>query len=57
MREGHFIGLNDRTTCGSKVLDGDTRIMMYGIAHPAMVIESPVEKTGRPIGSSVASRT
>jgi uncharacterized Zn-binding protein involved in type VI secretion len=33
MREGHFIGLNDRTTCGGKVLDGDTRIMMYGIAH------------------------
>ncbi len=33
MREGHFIGLNDRTTCGGKVLDGDTRIMMFGIAH------------------------
>ncbi|WP_447802272.1 polymorphic toxin type 44 domain-containing protein [Pseudomonas serbica] len=33
MKEGHFIGLNDRTTCGGKVLDGDTRIMMYGIAH------------------------
>ncbi|MDD0994391.1 polymorphic toxin type 44 domain-containing protein [Pseudomonas sp. TNT2022 ID1044] len=33
MKEGHFIGLNDRTTCGGKVLDGDTRIMMYGVAH------------------------
>ncbi|QJC82584.1 PAAR domain-containing protein [Pseudomonas umsongensis] len=33
MREGHFIGLNDRTTCGGTVLDGDTRIMMYGVAH------------------------
>ena len=33
MREGHFIGLNDRTTCGGTVLDGDTRIMMFGIAH------------------------
>ena len=33
MREGHFIGLNDKTSCGGKVLDGDTRIMMYGIAH------------------------
>ncbi|CAI8735807.1 PAAR domain-containing protein [Pseudomonas sp. IT-196MI5] len=33
MNEGHFIGLHDKTTCGGKVLDGDTRIMMYGIAH------------------------
>lgn len=33
MREGHFIGLDDRTTCDGKVLDGDTRLMMYGIAH------------------------
>lgn len=33
MREGYFIGLNDRTTCGGTVLDGDTRIMMYGVAH------------------------
>jgi uncharacterized Zn-binding protein involved in type VI secretion len=33
MREGHFIGLNDRTTCGGKVLDGDTRMMMYGVAQ------------------------
>ncbi|CAI8824305.1 PAAR domain-containing protein [Pseudomonas sp. IT-196MI5] len=33
MNDGHFIGLHDKTTCGGKVLDGDTRIMMYGIAH------------------------
>ncbi|WP_457266077.1 PAAR domain-containing protein [Pseudomonas sp. P5_C3] len=33
MNEGHFIGLHDKTTCGGKVLNGDTRILMYGIAH------------------------
>jgi uncharacterized Zn-binding protein involved in type VI secretion len=33
MNEGHFIGLNDKTTCGGKVLDGHTGVMMYGIAH------------------------
>ncbi|PMZ70584.1 PAAR domain-containing protein [Pseudomonas sp. FW305-70] len=33
MNEGHFIGLHDKTTCGGKVLDGHTGIMMYGIAH------------------------
>ena len=33
MSKGYFIGLDDKTTCGGKVLDGDTRIMMYGIAH------------------------
>jgi uncharacterized Zn-binding protein involved in type VI secretion len=33
MNEGYFIGLNDRTTCGGKVLDGDTRWMLYGLAH------------------------
>lgn len=33
MEKGYFIGLHDKTTCGGKVLDGDTRIMMYGIAH------------------------
>jgi uncharacterized Zn-binding protein involved in type VI secretion len=33
MKEGHFIGLNDRTSCGGKVLDGDTRVMMFGVAH------------------------
>ena len=33
MNEGYFIGLNDKTTCGGKVLDGDTRVMMYGVAH------------------------
>jgi uncharacterized Zn-binding protein involved in type VI secretion len=31
--KGYYIGLDDKTTCGGKVLDGDTRIMMYGIAH------------------------
>lgn len=33
MNEGYFIGLDDKTTCGGKVLDGDTRVMLYGIAH------------------------
>ena len=33
MSKGYFIGLNDKTTCGGTVLDGDTRIMLYGIAH------------------------
>ena len=33
MNEGYFIGLHDKTTCGGKVLDGDTGVMMYGIAH------------------------
>ena len=33
MNEGHFIGLNDETDCGGKVLDGDTRVMLYGLAH------------------------
>ena len=33
MSKGYYIGLNDKTTCGGTVLDGDTRIMMYGIAH------------------------
>lgn len=33
MNEGYFIGLDDKTTCGGKVLDGDTRVMMYGLAH------------------------
>jgi uncharacterized Zn-binding protein involved in type VI secretion len=31
--KGYYIGLDDKTTCGGKVLNGDTRIMMYGIAH------------------------
>jgi uncharacterized Zn-binding protein involved in type VI secretion len=33
MNEGYFIGLNDKTTCGGKVLDGDTSFMLYGLAH------------------------
>ncbi|CAI8951737.1 MULTISPECIES: PAAR domain-containing protein [Pseudomonas] len=33
MNEGHFIGLDDKTTCGGKVLDGHTGVMMFGIAH------------------------
>jgi uncharacterized Zn-binding protein involved in type VI secretion len=33
MSKGYYIGLNDKTTCGGTVLDGDTRIMMYGVAH------------------------
>jgi uncharacterized Zn-binding protein involved in type VI secretion len=33
MAKGHFIRLGDETTCGGKVLDADTRVMMFGIAH------------------------
>jgi uncharacterized Zn-binding protein involved in type VI secretion len=33
MKEGYFIGLDDKTTCRGKVLDGDTRVMMFGLAH------------------------
>ncbi len=33
MAEGHFIREGDKTTCGGEVLEADTRIMMFGIAH------------------------
>ena len=33
MAMGHFIRLGDKTTCGGKVLEADTRIMMFGFAH------------------------
>jgi len=33
MTKGYFIGLHDKTSCGGTVLDGDTRIMLYGLAH------------------------
>lgn len=33
MAEGYFIRKDDKTTCGGKVLDADTGIMMFGIAH------------------------
>ena len=33
MREGYFIGLGDKTTCGGKVLEGDSRGNMFGILH------------------------
>ncbi|AOE87634.1 PAAR domain-containing protein [Pseudomonas sp. TCU-HL1] len=33
MAIGHFIRLNDKTTCGGTVLEADTRVMMFGIAH------------------------
>lgn len=33
MAKGHFIRLGDETTCGGKVLEADTRVMMFGIAH------------------------
>jgi uncharacterized Zn-binding protein involved in type VI secretion len=33
MATGHFIRLGDKTTCGGKVLEADTRIMMFGFAH------------------------
>jgi uncharacterized Zn-binding protein involved in type VI secretion len=33
MGQGHFIRLGDKTTCGGQVLEADTRVMMFGIAH------------------------
>ncbi len=33
MSVGYFIGLGDKTTCGGKVLDGDSRINLYGLLH------------------------
>ncbi|WP_256831931.1 PAAR domain-containing protein [Pseudomonas sp. Pse1] len=33
MSAGYFIGLNDETKCGGKVLDGDPRINLYGDLH------------------------
>ncbi|WCM52347.1 PAAR domain-containing protein [Pseudomonas sp. WJP1] len=33
MAQGHFIRLGDKTTCGGQVLEADTRVMMFGIAH------------------------
>ena len=33
MADGHFIREGDKTTCGGKVLEADTRVMMFGIAH------------------------
>ncbi len=33
MSVGYFIGLNDETKCGGKVLDGDPRINLYGVLH------------------------
>ncbi|WP_433737273.1 hypothetical protein [Pseudomonas putida] len=33
MSKGYFIGLYDKNTCGGKVLDGDTRLIMHGLAH------------------------
>ena len=33
MAKGYFIRKGDKTSCGGKVLDTDTRIMMFGFAH------------------------
>lgn len=33
MSDVYFIGLDDETTCGGKVLDGDPRINLYGVLH------------------------
>jgi uncharacterized Zn-binding protein involved in type VI secretion len=33
MAKGYFIRKDDKTTCGGKVLEGDTHIMMFGFAH------------------------
>ncbi len=33
MREGHFIGWGDKTTCGGEVLEGDNRVIMFGVLH------------------------
>lgn len=33
MAIGYFIRLGDKTTCGGVVLEADTQVMMFGIAH------------------------
>jgi len=33
MSDGYFIGKNDKTTCGGKVLDGDPRVNVFGVLH------------------------
>ncbi|NUU34326.1 PAAR domain-containing protein [Pseudomonas sp. C2B4] len=33
MSKGYFIGRDDKTSCGGKILEGDTSVMMFGIAH------------------------
>ncbi|MBM6447944.1 MULTISPECIES: PAAR domain-containing protein [Pseudomonas] len=33
MAKGYFIREHDKTTCGGKVLEADTSVMMFGIAH------------------------
>jgi uncharacterized Zn-binding protein involved in type VI secretion len=33
MAIGHFLGLGDKTSCGGKVLDADTTMMMFGFAR------------------------
>lgn len=33
MAKGYFIRKDDKTTCGGKVLEADTHIMMFGFAH------------------------
>ncbi|MEL7935840.1 MULTISPECIES: S-type pyocin domain-containing protein [Pseudomonas] len=33
MAVGYFIRLGDKTTCGGSVLEADSRVMMFGIAH------------------------
>ena len=33
MAKGYFIREGDKTTCGGKVLEGDTHVMMFGFAH------------------------
>ena len=33
MKEGYFIGLGDKTTCGGKVLDGNSGVNMFGLLH------------------------
>lgn len=33
MAIGYFIGVGDKTTCNGTVLEGDHRIMMFGIPH------------------------
>lgn len=33
MAERYFIRKDNKTTCGGKVLEADTSVMMFGIAH------------------------
>ncbi len=47
MTDGYFIRLNDKTSCGGKVLGGDANVTIYGIQHA---------REGDPVSCGVTGR-